>query len=147
MPLILIIDDEEFAREGFKRILTKEGYEIALASSGEEALSLLEKIKPDIILLDFRMPGLDGLEVCRRIRSEEKTKAIPIVMITGYPGEKENAVRAGADDFLNKPINAIDVIMRIKCLLKIGKLTDELERTKAYLEELRIVEEKKKKEE
>ncbi|MEK6715716.1 MAG: response regulator [Candidatus Omnitrophota bacterium] len=143
MAVIMIVDDEEEARLGLNRLLIKEGYTVKLASSGEEALILINQARPDAILLDFKMPGLDGIEVCRRIRSNDKTKTIPIIMITGFPEEKEIAVQAGADDFLDKPIDPIKLSMRIKCVLKVAKIVDELERTKAYLEELRKAEEEK----
>ncbi|TBR15185.1 response regulator [bacterium] len=137
MSLIMIVDDEKYVRESFGKLLSREGYEIKLAATGDEALDLLNTIKPNAILLDFKMPGLDGVEVCKRIRANDKTRAIPIIMITAYPHEKIEALQAGADDFLNKPTDPVDVSMRIKCVLKIGELTDELERTKAYLEELK----------
>lgn len=145
MAVIMIVDDEEEARLGLNRLLIREGYTIKLASSGEEALVLINQARPDAILLDFKMPGLDGIEVCRRIRSNDKTRTIPIIMITGFPEEKEIAVQAGADDFLDKPIDPINLSMRIRCVLKVAKIVDELERTKAYLEELRKAEEEKEK--
>lgn len=145
MAVIMIVDDEEEARLGVRRLLVKEGYTVKLASSGEEALDLLNQDSPDAILLDFKMPGLDGVEVCRRIRSNDKTKSMPIIMITGFPEEKEIAVGAWADDFLDKPIDPINLSMRIKCVLKVAKIVDELERTKAYLEELRKAEKEKEK--
>ncbi|MDP1853424.1 MAG: response regulator [Candidatus Omnitrophota bacterium] len=147
MALIMVVDDEQIARDGIARILSREGYEVKLAASGDEALSLLEKIKPDAILLDFKMPGLDGVEVCKRIRANENTETIPIIMVTGFPEEKEIAVLAGADDFLDKPMDPVDLSMRLRCVLKIGKIVDELERTKAYLEELRKVEKEKERKE
>ena len=143
MAVIMIVDDEEEARLGLNRLLISEGYAVKLASSGEEALNLLNQARPDAILLDFKMPGLDGIEVCRRIRSNDKTKTIPIIMITGFPEEKEIAVQAGADDFLDKPVDPINLSMRIKCVLKVAKIVDELERTKAYLEELRNADKEK----
>ncbi len=141
MALVMIVDDEKYVRESLGKILAKEGHEIELAATGDDALkSILEnERKPDVLLLDVKMPGLDGIEVCRRIRSNADItiKNIPIIMITAYVQEKDMSLSAGADDFLNKPIDSIDVSMRIKCILKIKNLTDELERTKAYLEELR----------
>lgn len=139
MARIMIVDDEKNLCESIGRILSGEGYEVKLAFSGSEALSLLEEFKPDALLLDVKMPGIDGIEVCHRIRTDknESTKIIPIIMITGYANEKDEVLRVGADDFLEKPIQRADLIIRLRSVLKIGKLTDELERTKAYLEELR----------
>ena len=139
MAQVMIVDDEENLRKSLGRILSNEGYEVKLAASGEEALNLLGEFKPDAILLDVKMPEMDGLQVCRRIRADknERIKSTPIIMITGYYGEKEEVLRAGADDFLEKPIDRTDVIIRIRCILKIGKISDKAERKKAYLEELK----------
>lgn len=139
MARIMVVDDEKNLCESLGRILSSEGYEVKTAFSGTEALSLLGEFKPDALLLDIKMPEMEGTEVCRKIRADkdESVKSIPIIMITGYANEKDEALRIGADDFLEKPIQRADVIVRLRSILKIGKLTDELERTKAYLEELR----------
>ncbi len=137
MARILIVDDEPDVRENLSSILSKEGYEVRAASDGSQGLVMVEGYKPDLILLDVKMPNLDGLEVCRRIRNTNRVKGIPIIMITGYPEEKQVALNVGADDFLNKPFDKLDVLTRIRCILKIGQLNDELQRTKAYLEELK----------
>ncbi len=92
MPLVMIVDDEKYVRESLGKILNKEGYEIRSSASGDEALNLLSEIKPDVILLDFKMPGLDGVEVCKRIRANANTRDIPIIMITAYPHEKTEAL-------------------------------------------------------
>lgn len=147
MPLIMVVDDDAFTRESFNRILIQDGYQVELVSSGDGALNLLERIRPDAILLDFKMPGLDGIEVCRRIRANDKTKNIPVIMVTGFPDEKEIAVRSGADDFLDKPTDSLNLSTRIRCVLKVAGIVDELERTKAYLDELRAAELDKKVEE
>lgn len=139
MARIMVVDDEKFVRESLSRVITGENHEVILASSGEEALNLLEKgpQNPDVIILDYKMPGLDGIEVCRRIRSNNNYKNIPIVMLTAYYNEKEDAFKAGVDDFLSKPAETIDILMRLKYILRIKELSEELEKTKAYLEELK----------
>ena len=139
MAQVMIIDDEENLLESLKRVVSYEGYEVKLFSSGIKALDSLEELRPDAILLDVKMPEIDGFEVCRRIRANKNVyiKNIPIIMITGYCYEKDEILSAGADDFLEKPLDRAGVIMRIKRVLRIGKLTDELERAKAYLEELK----------
>lgn len=139
MARIMVIDDEELILKSLGRLLTNEHYEVKLASSGEEALSLLEEFNPEVIILDVKMSGLDGLEVCRRIRNDknENIKNIPIIMITGHYYEKEDILKAGADDLLEKPIDRSDVTIRLKCILKLGKLHDKTERRNAYLEELK----------
>ena len=139
MARVMVVDDEKNLLESLGRILIGEGYEVKSFLTGLEALNSLEAFVPDVILLDVKMPEMDGLEVCRRIRANknERIKSTPIIMVTGYYGEKEEVLRAGADDFLEKPIDRADAIIRVRCVLRIGKLADELERTKAYLEELR----------
>lgn len=139
MALIMVVDDEKFVRESLGRVLSAEKHKVQLAASGEETLVFLQQEgqKPDVIILDFKMPGLDGIEVCRRIRSDSNTKKIPIIMLTAYYNEKEAAFEAGVDDFLNKPVESLDVLMRIKYILKIKELSEELEKTKAYLEEMK----------
>jgi len=136
MSKILIVDDEEEARSVLREILKREGYEVFQAANGEEAIRIVKDNRPDVILLDIRMPVMDGFEVCKRLKEKEETKAIPIITITGYSEEKEKSLMSGADDFLSKPFEKIDLITRIKAILRIGQLKDELERTKAYLEEL-----------
>ncbi len=139
MARIMVVDDEKNLLESLGRVLTDEGYTVKLASSGAEALRLLEEFKPEALLLDIRMPEMDGLEVCRRIRAhnDRYIKSVPIIVITGYQYEKEEIIKAGADDFLEKPIEKAEMILRLRSALRIGQLTNELERTKAYLEELK----------
>lgn len=139
MALIMVVDDEKFVRESLSRVLAGENYEVLAVASGEEALSILQgaERKPDVIILDFKMPDLDGIEVCRRIRSDKNIKNIPVVMLTAYYNEKEAAFKAGVDDFINKPVENLDVLMRIKYILRIKELSEELDKTKAYLEEMK----------
>jgi len=87
--------------------------------------------------LDVRMPGLDGLEVCKRLKAKEETKLIPVIFITGFEDNKLEALDMGADDFVNKPFDMVELSTRVKSVLRIRHLTDELERAVAYIEELR----------
>ncbi len=139
MERVMVIDDEELLLKSLGRILANEHYELKLVSSGEEALRLLGEFKPDAIILDVKMSGIDGLEVCRSIRNDknENIRSIPIIMITGHYYEKEEILKAGADDFLEKPIDRSDIIIRLRCILKVGKLSGIQERRNAYLEELK----------
>ncbi len=125
---ILIVDDEEKNIKLIKGILKSEQYQVFGALSGEEALTMLPDICPDLILLDIMMPGMDGFEVCRRLKKDEKTKMIPIVMVTALD-EKEHSVQAmnvGADDFLTKPVDHTELHVRIKSLLRIKAYHDTL---------------------
>ena len=133
---VLVVDDERQIRDLLGEFLEREGYEVFLASAGEEAIELAERKIPHAILLDVKMPGIDGIEVCKRLKAEPKTQFIPVIMITGYVDNKMVAIESGADDFVNKPIDLVELAVRVKSILRIRYLTDELERTVTYIEEL-----------
>ena len=133
---VLVVDDEGSVRELFNSFLTSQGYEVILAPSGVEAFELARTESPNAILLDWKMPGIDGLEVCRRLRAEEKTRYIPIIIITGFGVTHERATNAGADDLINKPFDLTELAVRIKSVLSIGHITDRVERLLAYMDEL-----------
>ena len=108
------------------------------AVDGPEALEILAKDPPDLILLDVMMPRMSGFEVCRRIKNDPKTSDIPIIMVTALSefGDIERGIDSGTDDFLSKPVNKLELLTRVKTLLKLKHLTDKLERTLAYLSEI-----------
>lgn len=133
---VLVVDDERQIRDLLGEFLVREGYEVLLASAGEEAIELAERKIPHAILLDVKMPGIDGIEVCKRLKAEPKTQFIPVIMITGYVDNKMVAIESGADDFVNKPIYLAELAVRVKSILRIRYLTDELERAVTYIEEL-----------
>ncbi|UCE81641.1 MAG: response regulator [Deltaproteobacteria bacterium] len=133
---VLVVDDELEIRDLLREVLKQEGYEVLLASAGEEAIELAKRETPHVILLDVRMPGIDGVEVCKRLKTEPKTQYIPIIMITGYDENKIAAIEVGADDFVNKPIDLVELVVRVKSILRTRYLTDELERAVAYIKEL-----------
>ena len=125
---IMAIDDEVKNLALIEAILTPLGYEVQKVQSGKEALAKVEESPPDMILLDIMMPDMTGYEVCKRLKGEESTQIIPIVMITALI-DKESRVRgieAGADDFLTKPVDRIELIARVKNLLKVKEYNDSL---------------------
>ena len=125
---LLIVDDEEKNIKLLKGMLKTENYHLYGASNGKEALKLVADISPALILLDVMMPGIDGFEVCRRLKQDEKTRVIPIVMVTLLT-EKEHHIRAmeaGADDFLSKPVDQTELIVRVKSLIRIKSYHDDL---------------------
>ena len=136
--LVLIVDDTQNTRELLVNWLELNSYRTVQAVSGEEALRLAAEYRPDLILLDVMMPRMDGIEVCRRLKSDEKTRDIPIVMVTALNemADIERAVEAGTDDFLSKPITKLELLTRVKSLLRVRHLKSELERTLAYLGEV-----------
>jgi DNA-binding response OmpR family regulator len=134
---ILVADDEQEIRNLLDHFLKGQGYEVILASDGNEALKLASEKNPQVIILDIKMPGLDGLEVCKRLKEKEQTKLIPVIVITGFEDNKMEALNIGADDFVNKPFDMAEISSRVKSALRIRHLTNELERAVAHIEELR----------
>jgi two-component system sensor histidine kinase/response regulator len=136
--VILIVDDEPIAREVMEGLLFQEGYELTFAANGSEALSGLEERVPDVILLDVMMPGMNGFEVCRRLKTSEQWRHIPIILVTAL-GSKEDLVRgfeAGANDFLAKPVNELELRARVRSMLQIKQQYDEIEATLRLRDEL-----------
>jgi DNA-binding response OmpR family regulator len=133
---IIVVDDEFEIRNMLTEFLTGEGYQVIQASNGEEALELVEKEEPQLILLDVKMPGIDGIEVCRRLKEEDKTRFIPIIMVTAFADRDVEAFIEGADDFVTKPFSLVELSFRVGSMLRIRHLTDDLQRSLAYIEEL-----------
>ena len=134
---ILVVDDEWELRNLLTEFLTGEGYDVIQASNGEEALELAEKEEPQVILLDVKMPGIDGIEVCRRLKEEDKTRFIPVIMVTALEDRDVDAFVEGADDFVTKPFSLMEFSFRVRSMLRIKHLTDDLQRSLAYIEELK----------
>ena len=114
---ILVVDDDQNICELLRLYLTKEGYQVTLASDGEDALAKYAQAKPDMVLLDVMMPRLDGWEVCRRIRKQGDT---PVIMLTakGETFDKVLGLELGADDYIVKPFDSKEVVARIKAVLR-----------------------------
>ena len=134
---ILVVDDQEPIRELLGTFLQKEGYEVILAPDGLEAIRLVASERPHLVILDVRMPELDGVETCWRLRSGEKTRSTPIIIATAFGEVVVEALDAGADDFVTKPFQLADVLARVRALLKVRHLEDGIDRTWAYIQELR----------
>jgi two-component system alkaline phosphatase synthesis response regulator PhoP len=117
---ILVVEDEEDIRELLKYNLEKEGYQVLGAATGEEALKKVRDRLPDLILLDLMLPGIDGLEVCRRLKGEAQTRHLPIVMLTAK-GEETDIVAGlelGADDYVTKPFSPRVLLARLRAALR-----------------------------
>jgi putative two-component system response regulator len=128
-PKVLIVDDNQTNVELIHMHLKPFHYAIAKAYDGEEALTAVERENPDLILLDLMMPKLSGYEVCQRLKSDPKTALIPIIIVTALRelDDKIKAIEFGADDFLIKPFNKIELTTRIRSLLRVKQLHDELD--------------------
>jgi CheY-like chemotaxis protein len=135
---ILIADDNQPNVELLEAYLADADYEIAVAADGHETLEKVAAFKPDLILLDIMMPKLSGFEVCRLLRTNPETSHIMILMVTalGEAGDIERAVAAGCNDFLSKPINKLDLLIRVENLLELRHVKDEVERLRRYIDEM-----------
>ena len=128
-PTVLVVDDQPANIRLLEAILVPRGYEIRAASSGDEALKILAEQDLDLVLLDIVMPGMDGYEVCRRIRERPETAFLPVVMVTASGDEqKVKALESGADDFVAKPINKSELLARVASLARIKRYHDTVRR-------------------
>jgi CheY-like chemotaxis protein len=118
MAVVLVVDDDEFTCDAIRRLLTRMGYSTACASSGTEALNLLEQVRPDVIVLDWMMPEMDGLEVLRKLRADPKTKDVPVLLYSAAddPAMQKQAAKLGA----------------MECVLKSGGFYPLYERIERY---------------
>ena len=133
---ILVVDDLPENIRLLDAVLSPRGYVVEPAASGEEALEAVATRQPDLVLLDILMPGLDGYEVCRRLRDQPATRFLPVVMITAHGDqEKAKAVEAGADDFLVKPFDQTELLARVRSLIRIKRYHDTIEAQAAELAE------------
>lgn len=117
---IFVVEDEEDIQELVKYNLAKEGYQVQCAGSGEEGLKKINAKSPDLVILDLMLPGIDGLEVCKTLRSESKTKGLPVLMLTakGEEADVVTGLELGADDYLVKPFSPRVLLARVKNLLR-----------------------------
>lgn len=135
---ILIVDDNQQNCELLEAYLAGEGYQIDMAYDGITTLERVVHEQPDLILLDIMMPKLSGYEVCQKLKQQEETRNIPVIMVTALNevADIEKAVKAGADDFLTKPVNKLELTTRVRSLLRVRHLTNERDRLLAYLAEV-----------
>jgi diguanylate cyclase (GGDEF)-like protein len=138
-PKILIVDDIPVNVELQKTYLLSAGYSVIVAGDGEKAMELVAEEKPDLVLLDVMMPKLNGFEVCEKIKSNPATRFIPVVLVTALQEveDKVRGIEAGADDFISKPFNKMELMARVKSLLRIKLLHDQLEEKIDLLNEAR----------
>ena len=137
-PTVLVVDDNQQNLELLQAYLEDMDCETVPAHDGMEALEIISNRPPDLILLDVMMPKMSGFEVCKRIKNDPKTSNIPVIMVTALNefGDIERGIDSGTDDFLSKPVNKLELVTRVKTMLKLKHLSDKLEWTLAYLSEI-----------
>jgi len=129
MPVVLVVDDGAANRDLIKLFLSAIDCEVQLTADGPTALALIESAPPDLVLLDVRMPRMDGYEVCRRIKAMPQGRLLPVVMITGLSqtAHRVAALEAGADDFMSKPVDGAELIARVRSALRLKELYNTLD--------------------
>jgi putative two-component system response regulator len=132
---VLVADDDESVTELFRRVLTKEGYAVDVCHDGESALGAVLERPPHLVLLDVNMPGMTGIEVCRRIKQDPANRLTPVVLATAM-AERETRIEgleAGADDFLSKPVDTQELLARVRTLVRMKRYTDDLDSAASLL--------------
>ena len=137
---ILVVDDLESNARLLERLLTRDGHRVRLAHDGREALDLVGRDQPDLVLMDVMMPTLDGFETCRRLKSEPATCLVPVVLVTALHDARDRirGLEVGADDFLSKPVNEAELTARVRSLLRIKRYTDELDSAESVIVSLAL---------
>ena len=141
---ILVVDDVRENVRLLEAVLEAHGYEVVSATDGQAALELAVSAKPDLVLLDVLMPQPDGYTVCRRLREQDETAVLPVIMLTASEGsEKRTAIEAGADDFIPKPFDRAELLTRIRSLLRIKRYHDTIKAQAVELRDLNLTLEKR----
>ncbi|MGH1369127.1 MAG: phosphate regulon transcriptional regulator PhoB [Maritimibacter sp.] len=119
-PTVLLVEDEPAQREILRYNLVSEGYEVTMAETGDDALTLVSEIGPDLILLDWMLPGVSGIEICRRVKTRRETADIPVIMLSARSEEMDRVrgLETGADDYMVKPFSVQELMARIRTQLR-----------------------------
>jgi putative two-component system response regulator len=135
VPKVLVVDDHFASRMAAAALLAIEGYEVIEADSGYSAIALVTQKQPDLILLDVMMPGMDGFEVCQKVKQDEQTRLIPIIFITALNDKRSriHGIEVGADDFLTKPFDRLELAARVKSLVRQKRLNEDLDHAEKVL--------------
>src|SRR5262245_24467813 len=135
-PTLLVIEDDPDIVELVRYNLEREGFKVLVAGDGERGLVEATRLQPELVVLDLMLPGLDGLEVCRRLRAQDSTRAIPVLVLTAKSEEADVVIgrEMGADDYLTKPFSPRELIARVRALLRrVQRSADEGGKTRVEL--------------
>jgi CheY-like chemotaxis protein len=137
---VLVVDDQPSTAEMLAELLKEQGHEVLTALSGEQALERVRRDRPDLVVSDIVMPGIDGYELCRRLRADSATALLPVVLVTSLDPQTERvkSIDAGADDFLSKPVSSVELLARVRALLRVKALQDEVRRQSDELREVNV---------
>lgn len=132
---ILVVDDLPANVQGLQQLLMAEGYSVLTAGDGRQALEVVRESKPDLVLMDVRMPRMDGFEACRALKADPATRLMPVVLVTGSieHADRVRAIDAGADDFLTKPVDPTELNARVQSLVRLKRYTDELDSAESVI--------------
>src|SRR5512132_2434199 len=121
---VLVVEDERDVAELLRYNLAKDGYDVVLAATGSDAVKQAHEVHPDVVLLDIMVPQLNGWEICRRLKQDAETRAIPVIMVTGRveEGDKVLGFEVGADDYVTKPFSPRELLARIRAVARRGRL-------------------------
>lgn len=130
---VLIADDMVSVLTLFEKLLSIEGYEVSTATNGVDALAAVQRNRPDVVILDVAMPGMDGLDVCRRLKADPELRLTPVILVTGLSevSDRIRGIEAGADEFLSKPVHPHELRARVAALTRMKALIDELDSAEA----------------
>ncbi len=128
-PVVLVVDDDEGVRSFFRRVLTAQDYIVDVAVDGPSALEAVARTAPDVVLLDVSVPGLDGFEVCRRLKAAAATRLTPVIFVTALSAREHRiaGIQAGGDDFLSKPVDLHQLLARVCSVARVKQYTDDLD--------------------
>jgi putative two-component system response regulator len=138
---VLVVDDDTSVARVFERLLAKEGYAVEAVGDGPSALAAVDRQAPDVVLLDVMIPGLDGFEICRRLKRESATRLTPVILVTALSDRESriSGMEAGADDFLTKPVDPQELLARVRSLARLKRYTDDLDSAASIIKALAVM--------